>query len=90
MVKEGDVLKVEKLPQPKKGNTITFDNVLLFNDGKKTNVGTPLVKDKKVSAEFIEEGKDKKVTVIKFKSKIRYNVKRGHRQQFTKVKITKL
>lgn len=89
LVSEGDVLSVEKLPESK-GGKVSFDSVLLVDDGSKATVGSPMVKGAKVSAEIIEEGRDKKVTVIHYRAKSRYFKKRGHRQPFTKVKITAL
>lgn len=89
LVKEGQLLKIEKI-EPKKGNTIKFDEVLLRIDGEKVEVGKPYLKDAKVEAEIIEQGKAKKVTIIKYKAKVRYKRKRGHRQLYTKIKITKI
>jgi large subunit ribosomal protein L21 len=89
LVSEGDVLNVEKLPESKSGK-VSFEDVLLVDDGSKATIGSPMVKGAKVSAEIVEEGRDKKVTVIHYRAKSRYFKKRGHRQPFTKVKITAL
>lgn len=90
-VKEGDTLKVEKLPT-EEGKKVTFDQVLLVADSKtgEAKVGTPVVKGAKVEAIVVEQGRDKKVKVVKYKNKTRYNVVRGHRQHFTKVKVEKV
>lgn len=87
-VAEGDVLNVEKL----KGSseTIVFDKVLLIDDGKDTMIGTPYLEGATVTASKIEDGRADKVTVIKYKSKVRYKKVQGHRQPFTKVKIEKI
>lgn len=90
IVREGEALTVEKLAKPVKGNTITFDKVLLVSDGKKVELGTPYISGKKITAEFVEEGKGKKIRILKFKNKTRYLVRKGHRQPYTKVKITSL
>ncbi|MFC1720898.1 50S ribosomal protein L21 [Patescibacteria group bacterium] len=88
-VSEGDTLKIEKLKEEHKvGAKITFNEVLLVDDGKDTKIGTPHVSGAKVEAVLEEEGRDKKVTIIKFKSKSNYSKKLGHRQPFAKVKIT--
>jgi large subunit ribosomal protein L21 len=88
VVSEGTVLKVESLRDVKeKGSKITFDKVLLTDDGKETSVGAPYVKGAKVSAELIEQGRAPKVTVIRYRQKSRYYKKRGHRQPYTKVRI---
>ena len=90
-VAEGDVITIEKLPtESKERDKLTFDEVLLSSDGKEAKVGTPTVPGAKVSAEVTVAGRARKVTVIKYKAKSRYFKKRGHRQPFLKVKITKL
>ncbi len=89
LVKEGDVISVEKLEGPKeKGDKLTFDAVLMTDDGKEVKVGTPHVSGAKVSAELIENGRDEKKIVIRYRQKSRYFKKKGHRQSYTKVKIT--
>jgi large subunit ribosomal protein L21 len=91
VVAEGDTITIEKLPGDiKEGGAITFDKVLLVDDGKDTKVGTPYLKDAKVTGTLTEEGRAKKVTVIKYKAKSRYFKKRGHRQPYAKVKIDSL
>jgi len=89
LVTNDSVLTVEKLPAVK-GDKVTFDKVLLVDDGKETKVGAPYVVGAKVSAELIEEGRAKKVTVIRYRQKSRHFVKRGHRQPYAKVRITGL
>jgi large subunit ribosomal protein L21 len=69
------------------GKSIEFDRVLLLNNDKETKIGLPLVKGAKVSAEVIAHGKDKKVIVFKKKRRKGYQVKRGHRQLYSKVQI---
>lgn len=83
---EGAVLTVEKLSDVK-GGKITFDKVLLVDDGTSVKVGAPYVSGAKVSAEVVGEGRADKVVVIHYRPKSRYFKKQGHRQAFTKVKI---
>lgn len=91
VVAEGDVLNIEKMSGvSEKGTKITFDKVLLTDDGSKTTFGAPYVSGAKVSAELIVEGRAPKVTVIRYRQKSRYFKKKGHRQPFAKVKITAL
>jgi len=91
IVHEGDFLNVEKLAGGKKeGDKIEFEEVLLKDDGKTTTVGEPTIKGATVTAEFVETNRDKKVSVIRFRSKSRYFKNRGHRQPYTRVKITKI
>ena len=85
-VSEGDVLFVEKL-ENEVGSTVAFD-VLMLCDGENVKVGAPIVKDAVVNAEVIEHGKAKKVIVFKYKPKKNIRKKQGHRQPYTKVKIT--
>jgi large subunit ribosomal protein L21 len=92
LVAEGDVVKIEKLADfdaEKSKGKIVFDEVLMIVDGDNVDLGTPTVKSK-VEAELVEEGRDKKITVIKFKSKSRYFRKSGHRQPFIRARITKI
>ena len=86
----GDTLKVESLKT--KDKKFTFDKVLMTFDPKSgdANIGKPFLKGVKVEADIIEEGRTKKLTVIKFKAKSHYRRKHGHRQHFTKVKVTKI
>lgn len=88
-VAEGDSLKVEKLAIDGKSEVV-FDKVLLVADGDKVQIGAPYLEGVKVTAKFEEEGRAKKITVIKYKAKSRYRIKQGHRQSFTKVKIEKV
>ena len=88
VVSEGQQLNVEKL-DVEAGKTIDFD-ALLVADEKNTTVGTPTVAKAKVTASVVEQGRDKKVSVIKYKSKSRYRRNVGHRQPFTKIKIEKI
>ncbi len=92
-VKKGDIIKIERLEgEHKAGDKITFESVILTDDGKKTEVGTPIIKGAKVEAKFIEEGKGKKVRSLRFKNKSNQGmgVRRGHRQIFNSVEITKV
>ena len=90
-VSVGDSITIEKLPIAlKQGDTVTFDKVLLLENGSDTALGTPYLEGKSVSAIFEGEGRGKKITVIHYKQKSRYFKKYGHRQPFMKVKIEKI
>ncbi len=85
----GDSLKIEKIiGDHKEGDTITFENVLLVDDGKDTTLGDPYIKGASVSATIEKIGRGKKVDVVKYKAKSRYFKRNGHRQPFFKVLIT--
>lgn len=91
IVKEGDVLTVEKL-EGNENDGVTFEDVLLLFDpaGEQVHIGAPVLKGIQVVGTIVEQGRAKKITVIKYKPKVRYRRKKGHRQHFTKVKITKI
>ena len=87
LVQEGDVLKVEKLAG-NAGDKVQFEALLSF-EGDKLQIGTPVLKEM-VSAEVVEHGRADKIDVVKYKAKSRYTRRVGHRQPFTKIKITKI
>ncbi|MBI4691862.1 MAG: 50S ribosomal protein L21 [Candidatus Terrybacteria bacterium] len=88
IVKPGDSLKIEKIKAVKDGDVI-FDKVLLTVDGEKVNIGRPFIEGARVEAKVEKEGRTKKITVIRYKSKTRYHKKKGHRQPYTQVLISK-
>lgn len=91
VVTQDTVLSVEKLKgATKAGDKVTFDKVLLTDDGSDTTVGAPYIEGAKVTAELVENGREQKVTVIRYRQKSRYFKKKGHRQHFAKVRITAL
>ncbi len=69
---------------------ITFDQVLLLSDGKETKVGSPVVKGAKVTAKVLSHLKDDKVIVFKKKRRKGYRKQNGHRQQLTRIEVTKI
>ena len=74
----------------KEGAKISFDNVLLLDNGKKTVVGTPNVKGASVEAKVIKHLKDDKVIVFKKKRRKGYRVKNGHRQELSEILVEKV
>lgn len=88
-VSPGDKIKVEKLDN-QAGEAIVFDKVLLSSDGEKVSIGSPYIDGAKVEAKILKQGRNKKVIVFKYSSKTRYRKKKGHRQFFTEVEITKI
>ena len=90
-VSEGTVVSIEKIKttgvEYKKGDKLTFDQVLLVDSGKDVTIGTPYIKGAKVEAEITEIGRARKILVVKYKQKSRYLRRNGHRQPFFKVKI---
>lgn len=85
-VTEGQVLKVEKLEAV---GEVIFDQVLLVG-GENVKIGTPNVNGAKVEATVLGDVKGRKITIRKYKPKVRYRRKTGHRQKYTEVKIDKI
>ena len=85
-VSTGEEVMVEKLAG-EVGDAVSFDKVLFTSDGEKVNVGTPYLENVKVMGRITRQDKQKKIVVFKYKKRKGYRRKRGHRQQFTAVKI---
>ena len=88
-VAEGEILKVEKL-EGGSGDKLTLDQVLMIKDENGTRIGAPIVKDALVTVEVIEQGREKKIVVYKYKKRKNYRRKQGHRQAYTKIKVEKI
>ena len=88
-VAEGDVLYIEKL-NVEAESAVKFDQVLAVLDGENSKIGAPVVAGAVVEAQVEKNGKGKKITVFKYKPKKGEKKKIGHRQPYTKVKITKI
>jgi len=89
VVKEGDVLSIEKL-EVEPGQKFIFDRVLLIDEGEQTLVGTPVLESAAVLAEVLKNFKDEKILVFKKKRRKQSRRTRGHRQSLTEVKIEKI
>jgi len=85
-VEQNKVIRVSKIDE-KEGKTIDLNEVLLVVDGDKVQIGTPFVKNTVIKATVVAQGKDKKVVVFKKKRRKNYKVKKGHRQDYTELKI---
>jgi len=88
-VSEGESIDIEKLDK-KDGESVKFDEVLLVGTDGSVKVGKPLVEKSSVKAKVISNFRDKKIRVVKFKSKSKYTRTNGHRQSKTKVLIEKI
>mgnify|MGYP002738655229 CR=1 FL=1 len=88
-VAEGDEIFIEKLDL-EAGDTVEFEEVLAVGEGENVEFGKPFVDGKKVTGEVLKQGKGKKIHVMKYKAKKGYRRKIGHRQPYTKVKITSI
>jgi len=86
-VTEGDTIKVEKLAgEP--GAALQINEVLMLSDGENVTLGRPLVEGASVSGEIVDQNRNRKVLIYKYRRRKRYRCKTGHRQPFTAVKIT--
>ncbi len=88
-VSPGQVITVP-LQQTEEGKKVEIERVLLISDGTNVTAGTPLVEGAKVIATAKGDGKGKKVAVMRYKSKTRYNKQTGHRQSYTKLAIEQI
>ena len=89
LCKEGDILTIEKL-DVEAGKPVSFEVLLTAEeDGSKIDLGKPLLAHQ-ASGEVVSHGRAAKISVVKYKPKVRYRKRVGHRQHFTKVKITKI
>ncbi|MBI4037810.1 50S ribosomal protein L21 [Candidatus Curtissbacteria bacterium] len=86
---EGEIISIDKLPASKDGK-INFDKVLLVKTESKLGLGKPYIEKAKVTANIEGDYRDKKIRVVKFKSKSRYTRVTGHRQTMTRIKIEKI
>lgn len=96
LVSPGSLITIEKLGRGaatqdlKKGDSVTFDEVLMTDNGKDSKVGAPAVSGAKVTATVHSVGRAPKVEVVKYKAKSRYLKRRGHRQPYVRVKIDQI
>jgi large subunit ribosomal protein L21 len=88
-VDPGQTIDVERLDAPE-GDTVELDRVLLIADGDRVTIGTPTIDGAKVVAISKGAGKGKKVIAFKYKPKVRYRKKTGHRQFHTSLVIDKI
>src|SRR5262245_61472485 len=86
-VREGSRLAIEKL-DAEAGATVEFDQVLLVSDDSGVRIGTPLLSGGKVTAVVQEQGKGRKVGVVKFRRRKGYKRMKGHRQPYTRIEVT--
>lgn len=88
-VQPNDTLQVEKLPA-EVGATVELDRVLLVSDGDALEMGRPTVAGARVVAEVVAQEKGEKIIVFRYKRKVRYRRKTGHRQRLTRLLIKEI
>ena len=86
-VEGGDVVRIEKI-EVATGESVDFDQVLLVANGDDVKVGQPMLDGAKVTAEVLEQGRHKKIKIVKFRRRKHSRKQQGHRQWYTSVKIT--
>ncbi|MBM4234938.1 MAG: 50S ribosomal protein L21 [Firmicutes bacterium] len=86
---QGKIIRVEKLPA-EKGESVTFDKILMLNDNAVVKIGNPYLEGCNVEGKVVSQGKEKKIIVFKFKRKKNYSRKQGHRQPYTEVLINSI
>jgi large subunit ribosomal protein L21 len=88
-VQAGEVLRVEKISGDI-GDPVSFDQVLMLSDGEQLKIGRPVLNGAVVSGQIVEQDKNKKILIWKFKRRKRYRRKNGHRQPFTAIRIDRI
>lgn len=85
----GAEIDVERLPY-EVGDTFEIDEVLLLADGDKATIGTPLVEGAKVKLTVVDQYRDRKILVWKYRPKTRYRKLKGHRQYYTRLRVEEI
>ncbi len=88
-VRQGELVHVEKI-EGNPGEIVTLESILLVSEGDSIHVGSPTVEGARVTGEIVEQGKARKIVVLKKKRRKGYRRKQGHRQQFTCLKIKEI
>jgi large subunit ribosomal protein L21 len=88
-VTEGQTIDIDRL-ETAEGGAVTLDKVLLIGDGENVTIGKPRIEGARVTATVKKNGKGEKIIVFKYKAKVRYRRKNGHRQLLTTLNIDKI
>ena len=88
-VSKGDTIQIEKLDK-NEVETVHFDKILLISDNGKVSIGKPFLEKSKIEGIVKSQGRDKKISIIKFHRRKHFKKQAGHRQSFTKVEITNI
>ena len=89
IIQKGQELKVEKLPE-KEGDKLIFDKILFLIKNNKVEIGKPYLKDSTVEVKLTEQGRHKKIRILRYHSKTRHRKRKGHRQPYSKLKVTSI
>ena len=88
-VSASKILEIEKL-DAKVGETVKFQNVLLLNDDKTTEIGNPIIDGATVEAKLLDNVKDRTILIFHKRRRKHSRKKNGHRQRHSKIQITKI
>ena len=88
-IEEGKKVRLEKFAGSE-GDAVKIENVLAVNTGEATLIGNPYVSGAHINGTVVAQGRDKKITVFKYKRRKDYKVKKGHRQAFTELLVEKI
>ena len=88
-VSKGDTIQIEKLDQ-NEGDTVLFDKILLISNNGKVSIGKPFLEKSKIEGVVKSQGRDDKVSIIKFHRRMAYLKQAGHLVSFTQVEITNI
>lgn len=88
-VQEGDIVKVERF-DGEVGSPVTFENVLMHSGPEQQTIGTPVLENAVVKGHIVDQGKQRKIFVFKYKRRKGYRRRQGHRQPYTAVKIDEI
>ncbi len=87
LVKPENIIRIERIEKPKRGDTVHFDKVLLMAGESELKLGNPYIKAAKIDGKLLKEGRFQKITHLRYHSKTRRQRRIGHRQIFTEIKI---
>jgi len=88
-VEAGDIVHVERLAASV-GTTVTLNDVLLVGDEKQTRIGAPRLENASVQGTVVEQDRDRKIRIFKYKKRKHYRRTKGHRQSFTALRIDRV
>ena len=90
LIKEGDIIKIERLKKPDENGLLNFDKVLLYVEGGEIKIGKPYLTGLEIKADWLKEAKAKKIKILRYHSKTRRRRKKGHKQIYTQIKIKEI
>ena len=88
LVKPGEIIRIERIEKPKRGDIVHFDKVLLSVSGDEIKAGNPYIKGVKIDGKWLKEEKGKRIVNLRYHSKTRQQTRKGHRQIHAKIAIS--